>query len=261
MDMQDKDFDKIFNSRFEDFEAEPSPKVWKNIADKLEGKKDKRSWWLYLNIAAGIVVVFTVGLLFMQKQTKPEQHHNYANLLHRDAAKSAEETPTTPIVQSASVIADRTSTGKVSSNNNNRHTILSTINKKAVPVVNKVNYIVKDEQPEKTNQLSVIQTVAPATIPIKVKPITPDAQLTPKTIDVLASTPAERPVVIASAEEQEAGPEKKHGIHNLGGLINALIAKVDRRQDKLIEFSDSDDDDAESNLTGVNLGLIKIKKQ
>jgi hypothetical protein len=47
----------------------------------------------------------------------------------------------------------------------------------------------------------------------------------------------------------------------LGGLINALIAKVDRRQDKLIEFSDSDDDDAESNVTGLNLGLIKIKKQ
>ncbi|NNU34325.1 hypothetical protein HK413_09510 [Mucilaginibacter sp. S1162] len=44
-------------------------------------------------------------------------------------------------------------------------------------------------------------------------------------------------------------------------MVNALMAKIDKREDKLIEFSDSDDDENGSDLTGVNLGLIKIKKQ
>ncbi|NNU34327.1 hypothetical protein HK413_09520 [Mucilaginibacter sp. S1162] len=39
MDMQDKEFDKIFNTKFEDFEVEPSAMVWDNIAGELDGKK------------------------------------------------------------------------------------------------------------------------------------------------------------------------------------------------------------------------------
>jgi hypothetical protein len=258
MDMQDKDFDKVFSSKFEDFETEPSPMVWRKIADQLEGKKGKRSWGLYLSIAAGIVAVLTAGLLFMEKQTKPEQHHNYANLPHHDVAKSTGQTATTSIVQSPVMVA-RTSTKKVSSNSNHRHRILSTINKNAA-LVAKVDYIVKDEQPEKTNKPSVIQVIAPVTTTVKVKPVMPDLQLTPKNSDV-ASTLVEKPVVMASADKEPAESERKHRIHNLGGLINALVAKVDKREDKLIEFSDSDDDNAESRVTGVNLGLIKIKKQ
>jgi hypothetical protein len=34
---------------------------------------------------------------------------------------------------------------------------------------------------------------------------------------------------------------------------------VDKRKDKLIEFSSKDDD--ESLITGINLGIIKVKKE
>ena len=44
----------------------------------------------------------------------------------------------------------------------------------------------------------------------------------------------------------------------LGGLINLVIAKVDKREDKIIEFDESDED--ESNLTALNLGILKIKR-
>ena len=50
----------------------------------------------------------------------------------------------------------------------------------------------------------------------------------------------------------------KYKMHSLGDLINAVVAKVDKRKDKFIEFTDKDE---ESLITGVNLGIFKIKKE
>jgi hypothetical protein len=40
--------------------------------------------------------------------------------------------------------------------------------------------------------------------------------------------------------------------------VNLVVAKVDKRKDKLIQFSDSDDDG--SVITAVHLGALKIKR-
>ena len=63
--------------------------------------------------------------------------------------------------------------------------------------------------------------------------------------------------VNAQIPDKAAG--KKRGISGLGGLINAIVAKVDKREDKLVEFTESNDDGAL--LSGVNLGLLRMKKQ
>jgi hypothetical protein len=52
----------------------------------------------------------------------------------------------------------------------------------------------------------------------------------------------------------------KKPARGLGGLINKIVAAVDKREDKLIEFTDADNDEG-ARVTGVNLGFIKIKKQ
>jgi hypothetical protein len=94
------------------------------------------------------------------------------------------------------------------------------------------------------------------------QPVIPDK-------DVLAAlkspgipqTIVEQPAAISTGTKPNEAPVKKHGIHSLGGLVNVLIAKVDKREDKLIEFTDDDDDNTASSVTAVNLGVIKIKKQ
>jgi hypothetical protein len=43
MDMQDKEFDRLFSSKLKNFEMEPSPMAWENIAGELHGKKARRS--------------------------------------------------------------------------------------------------------------------------------------------------------------------------------------------------------------------------
>jgi len=257
MDMQDKDFDKVFSSKFEDFEAEPSPMIWGNIAAELDGKKAGRPRAGYLSIAAGIVVVLTAGWLLLQKGSQTaEKHHNYANLVNKDTVKPVSQ-PAIAVVQKQQEpsVIEKTPEGKVVSISKHQPKTFP-IAKAAVPVVNDVD---KALGPVNANQQIVAQAVTPATTDIK--PVVPDVQLTPKTADVIAAVPTEKTGDIASAEKEPDEPVKRHSIHNLGGLINALVEKVDKRADKIIEFSDGADDDAETSITGLNVGPIKFKKQ
>lgn len=265
--MQDKDFDRLISSKFEDFEAEPSPTLWENIADRLEDKKASLPWATYLSLAAGIMVVFTVGWVFLQKDLHTrEKHHNYANLVHHDIVKPATSGTTASVVkQPEPVVVDSTSkngasAARIASNSNHSHTSVSSANRVAAPVSNKVDDVVKESQPAvNTNPQLITQTGnQPNTA---VKPIMPDVQLSPKTIDAVAATSVEKPAVIISTEKETEEPVKKRGIHNLGGLINVLVSKVDKRANKFIEFSDGEDDEAETTVTGVNMGPIKFKKQ
>ena len=41
MEMRDKEFDQLFTAKLDEFEMEPSPAVWQNIAAELDGKKAK----------------------------------------------------------------------------------------------------------------------------------------------------------------------------------------------------------------------------
>jgi hypothetical protein len=76
-------------------------------------------------------------------------------------------------------------------------------------------------------------------------------------VPVFASTPQVIPTQVATANKQ--APAKKHKIRSLGDVFNVMIAAVDKRKDKIIEFSNTDGDDA--TITGVNLGIIKVKKE
>jgi hypothetical protein len=256
MDMQDKEFDQIFNSKFEDFEVEPSAMVWDNIAGEMDGKKGKRTIIPYLSIAATVLVLLTAGILFMQKGNTPVQKADKIKLTANHIEPIRQEvnqTETQPTVVTKPI--DRVAAIA-------KHQTVNTVpvNKITMPVTTKVDNSVKEPETVKPDNQQLIAVVtAPASTIVKAS--VPDVQLTPKTLDAAARAPVERSAVMASTEKQNEAPAKKHGIRSLGGLINILVAKVDKREDKIIEFSDSDDDDTESNVTGVNLGVIKIKRQ
>jgi len=60
-----KHIDKLFKERFENFEATPSPKVWKDIQAQLnENKTDHKViplWWKLAGVAALLLLLFSVG--------------------------------------------------------------------------------------------------------------------------------------------------------------------------------------------------------
>ncbi|MGF7081863.1 hypothetical protein [Mucilaginibacter sp. UYCu711] len=250
MDMQDKEFDKIFNEKFEDFEVEPSAMVWDNIAGELDGKKAKPAIMPWLSIAATVLVVLTAGILFLQKGESTDNQPKTKKLVANHV-----ETPTT--ITSASPVETVTTkpAENVESTTPHQHNVVASINNTSAPVNNTAEPVIKTTETVKNDNPQLIAAVIdPASTHVSTATV-PDVTLAPQMLEV--GQQVEKPVMAA----QSTAPAKKRGIHNLGGLINVLVAKVDKREDKLIEFSDSDDDDNGSDLTGINLGLIKIKKQ
>lgn len=249
--MQDKEFDRLFNSKLENFEIEPSSMVWDNIADELHGKKGKRNIVPYLSIAASIIILVSVGLLFFNQTeetfVKPVKRGKVVAKTFDDTTKStvvkAPETTKAPTDEVAAVSKD-----------------MVFIAPKVV-VDDPVNQaITKINDQVKTDPIVINQPALAITVPIQRESvmIVPDKE-TSLAVITADKHQIETITTEATSTEIMETPVKKRGIHSLGGLIGALVAKVDKREDKLIEFTERDENG--STITGLNLGLIKIKRK
>jgi hypothetical protein len=260
MDMQDKEFDQDFSAKFDGFEMEPSPMVWQRVVDELDGKKGKRRLLSYLSVAASVIILIAAGVLFFPQKAKQTKHQAGSNKI---AANVNQPSLVVTGKTSAQPVANTGLVNKIGSTANNTA-------KPVTPVAANTGIIesaIADNTPksntEPANTDNRALTAAVIEPPREIKqPVIPDK-------DVLAALKSpgipqnivEQPVAISARTKSNEAPAKKHGIHSLGGLVNVLVAKVDKREDKLIEFTDDDDDNTTSSVTGVNLGIIKIKKQ
>ena len=253
--MQDKEFDRLFNSKLDNFEIEPSPMVWENIASELHEKKAKRNIVPYLSIAASIIVLVSVGLLFFNKTedaVKPVKRGKVVVKINKAVVpyNSAKDNTIPEAVITNTPASKVATVSKLTIFKAPKVIIDEAVNK----TITETNELVSD--PVITNQpafaiIAPVQKQPGMVVPDKE---TSFAVATDDKQQVIETTTTE----ITSAETMKT-PVKKRGIHSLGGLIGALVAKVDKREDKLIEFTESDENG--STITGLNLGLIKIKKK
>jgi hypothetical protein len=257
MDMQDKKFDQIFNQKFENFEEEPSLMVWDNITRRLDGKKANRSFLPWLSIAATILVVATASVLFLNsgKEAGTQNNNNklIANRVKPTVSVKREVAETKHAYTTLNGKSAQTTSVAVSINKSRKLNDVPSPQNVAIPV-DVTPADVLDHEPLINNQPVIV------TLPVTQIQVTlPDIQLAQKTSS--ADSGVENQAIVSGAK-QDVEPAKKRGIHSFGGLINAVVAKIDKRDDKVVEFSDGDgDDDNSTTLTGINLGLIKIKKQ
>ena len=70
MDMQDKEFDDVFRSKLDGFEAEPSGRVWTGIDEGLDAARRRKIFMPILRIAASIILVVGLGVLFFVNRDK-----------------------------------------------------------------------------------------------------------------------------------------------------------------------------------------------
>ena len=59
-----KNIERLFQEKFKDFEAIPSPEVWDNIEAKLKEKKKRRViplWFKLSGVAAILLIGFMIG--------------------------------------------------------------------------------------------------------------------------------------------------------------------------------------------------------
>ena len=249
MKMSDNDFDQLFNAKLSGMEMEPSARVWGNIANEIDGKKKKQKNNLsFLQIAAGLVLLMVFGLYFIKpsggrialRGVGPAQQAVNQNQ-SSPAYMASANTGNTNAVNPAGVI------GKIKFQ---RYKVVPMVFEKPsvrqtqeVPVIaNLTTY----HQPGEADLIVVSTSLTPASDTENAGRVETEGALK---ANVLAqNTPAIKE------------PAKKKQIHTLGDLLNVVIAKVDKREDKLIQFTNSSDDDGFS-ITGINLGIISTKKE
>jgi len=262
--MQDKEIDELFSGQLANFEMQPSPSVWNKVAAGLDNKHSKKRVGLMLAAAASVLALLTAGILFLNKKTdtgKAEQHNNIAVIrkdtrpntrseINEQTVKQPATTgqqPTAMAVSSAPVIARTAHPTKTKLTKQLKNTVSP-----AVPMTPVTTQPVTTDEQEQQVLAAVVQHKTDVS-----KPVVPDI-----TLNAAATQPEQTDntsVVSTTTQVSNTIKPKKRGIRSFGDIVNAVVAKVDKRTDKVIEFSNTDDD--ESTITGLNLGIVKIKKE
>jgi hypothetical protein len=255
MNMQVKEFDDLFRSKLDNFEVEPSAQVWQNIDAELGGAK-RRSIFPVLSIAASVLILLVAGILFIPKMgvvkhNPIDSNKVAANTVTAAVVKPGSINPVTPSMKKEEQVAAVQPPVKHVASIHRPKVIPAQLNSNE-----QAQQLIANEEPVKAEQQQILaavdnkgdQRANPIELdaaPSAGKPADHDATISIPLQPVLASAPT-KPVV------------KKHGIRNFGDLVNLVVAKVDKRKDKLIQFTDSDDD--ESMISAVHIGAVKIKR-
>jgi hypothetical protein len=263
MKTQDKEFDDLFRAKLDGFEMEPHAQVWENIEAELTGKKDKKSIFPMLRIAASIIILVTAGILFIPKKKavkpgRPDKNNVAVNQVKSSGVKPVDNTRViTPVTKGEPAVKVQGPVNRIAGIRHTKKTVApATQNTQDIQQIAKAKAVKADEQPilaavstkaDETEQPITLAAETPVTIKQDDTHEMPGVQSQP----ILASTPT-------PASKTVKPVVKKHGIRNFGDLVNLVVARVDKRKDKVIEFTDTDDD--QTTITGVHFGAIRIKK-
>ncbi len=251
MELNDKDIDLLFSNRLQDLEAEPSAGTWDKIAAGLNQSASRKGLMPYLRIAASVLILLGAGTWLLLKQTET-------------AVKRGKRTQITARVSRKPVNTQQIDTHIPITVRQEQPVIIAAV--KGSPVKHQSHNIVQHNSNDDVVQQQAEQTqLASLTVPAHTlikQPVVPDEIIAAQPVEdkpifkSITALPIVQTLASAPAAKTKA---KKHGIHSLGDVVNLVVAKVDKRSDKLIEFTDTDDDEAV--ITGINLGLFSIKKE
>ncbi|RYG06577.1 MAG: hypothetical protein EOO02_00065 [Chitinophagaceae bacterium] len=251
--MQDKELDQLFRAGLEGLEMEPSTKVWEGITGKHNAGK-KKKLLPYLSIAATILVVVSAGILVISGQDKVITKQPVQNSVakHTPVSKKNAVVITRPVLKVIKV--DKSPKAERIAAMPEKKARTKAVKQEQIPEI-KVEPIVQ-QQPVLVATVKTVRTL---------EPVVPDNDiaLSQKTITPPPEAFKTTPVVMASVKLPDTGteqtqPVKKKKINSFGGILNAIVAKLDKREDKFIQFNDAD---GENNITAINLGIVKIGKE
>ena len=257
MSMQDNDMDQLFRSKLEHLEVEPHASVWKGIVVELNNKKKNSSLMPVIRIAASVTVFLSVGLFFLLRDYKlPKDQPKKYVVKERKFTASVDENRTKQTVSTLLKGALK----QVANATVPKHRMHLTVNGNAYQPEVKTTGHAELAEVKQVNVLEHEQLLAAVnnTQVVASQHIVPDEQLSINS-NLNEADGFTTPVKVAEVHLPALTHQsKKHGIRSLGDLINVVVAKVDKRENKVIEFTDTDDDDAV--VTGLNLGIVRVKR-
>jgi len=238
--MQDKDFDQLFKDRFEDAEIQPSAGLWNNIQQGIAPKRQRKLPIMWM-AAASVAITVTAAVLL----NKPEKIQLHGQVAVVDTPKESSSATIQKDAAQAETSPERmdvsTPSSAAASKNPTREE-KSLLAMQPTPqnshLTNMEPEIAATEQPEVVTQELPPVEVAVATI---TKPET--------------ATAVELPVAInnEAAEVEQSGRTR---IRNAGDLLNFVVDKLDKRDQKILEFQTDEDDN--SSLVAINIGPFKV---
>lgn len=252
--MLDNDIDNLFKSSLEDYQINPSAGSWKKINSKLSGKHKKNNHVYWLS-AASIILVF--GLSFKFFGTQQEVIKLTRNISKNDIIQEEilpvenNITVTEPVVKELSLaevkmanekhflaILEKDTSSLIRRKNKSKQEVSIANNKFANSFVFAIDKEITEENSKKANDLKLAMNT-----------------ITDTEEPMLAT--AHQSKNISTFKEVDYSKERSL-IKSVGNFVNFVIAKVDNRDRKLLHVSSTEESDME--ITQINLGLIKYKK-
>jgi len=235
--MQDKEFDEMFKNLFEGAAIEPSEGLWTEISGKLDKPAyQKKGIYLWVSVAAAAAVILVCGLIFSSDE-KIRLQSAVATVNTENAAGAI--------------------TGQVDVRQSQQAEVPS----QSVPLV--IAPGLSDE--EKKGFTGKLQADTADVRDIHKIAMEPAALASQLAIPAVLSQEQEELTVIASTQTNRPdttgamyGQQERKGIRNVGDLVNFVVGKVDKRENKIVEF-DTDDDN--SSLVSLNLGIVRFNRK
>lgn len=251
--MQDKEIDHLFRSKLDNLEEQPSALVWGDITTRMD--KGKPGFKTYLSIAASLLLLLSAGLYFVSQINDTAK-----NPVQIAVSKNNKPVKTIiqPVVNTPAVMQPKAEIVVVKNTLKPLRKLRVKPQRHALPEVAPV--VVNAQHVQQLAQVQPAQKPADAvkfTVPDRTVPFNEKIEI-PEDVTFKSNTLAAQQLPVAKT--MAAAPARKHRIRSLGDLINVVVSKVDKRKDKLIEFSNPADED-ETVVSGLNLGFIKIKRQ
>lgn len=262
MKTSDKELDDLFQSKLNNLELEPDAKVWTHIVTELDGKPKKKSIVPTLRIAASLIIVLSIGLFLMRKTDELVKKPRPPKLVKVEVKQQPSPIHPNQNLDEKKNMLLLSAKNKVLKE---AHPIKRNIKPE---IVKQLIHQTQDEdgsstqtlaqnktqqnQQERLNEMQIASATI-ATVPVATTKLSlqPEAE-TPEATNV-------KPQILPVKRSTIATVAKRKSIRNVGDLVNLVMAKVDKRPNKLIEFGS--DDDEEPIVTGINLGIISIKKE
>ena len=250
----DNEFDRLFKDRLMDAEVQPSSDLWAHIAPAIAVKK-KRNVYVYWSAAATVLVALSAALLFKPQEkialhapvvrTTPEITSNLGNdrvngevtVAAAAAEKQSNSTVDQANIDEGSDIADPT---------DNHALLVSQPAEKSLVAMQPTDaddhHISTTVRESKVEITTTVETAVAETALASNSPVTAEPEMT-----------------VALNETAEVEQPSKPRIRNAGDLVNFVVDKLDKREQKFVEFRT--DDDEGTSLVAINIGPLKINQR
>ncbi len=229
--IQDKKLDQLFKDAFKDAEIAPSKDFWSQINPGNTVEKKNKKLPIMWMAAASVTAILTFALMQKEESMKlssgevtPEVVHLAPeSVMQNNSVETLAKTEQQPNKSARKFVVNATNTQEQSSSISNQEV------KVEAPIKNEPEIYIAQQivTNEPVNNL-------PNNEVVYAQVVTPDINI---------------------SDSDELEETKNNSIRNVGDLVNFVVNKIDKRDNKAIKFKTEDD---ESSIVGINIGFLKF---